>query len=53
MEKEKTFKKDYTSKFAKQRYKELQNKPYENLTDEQRSFMYNMYLEEEAQAGML
>lgn len=53
MEKETKFKQDFTSDYAKKRYKELQNKPIEKLNHFQRSFMIDMYHYEEYQAGLL
>ena len=53
MEKETKFKQDFTSDYAKKRYKELQNKPIEKLNHFQRSFMVDMYHYEEYQAGLL
>ena len=50
----KTFKMDLTSNFAKRRYRELQNKSFDKLSQKQRDFVVDMYhFEEELTERML
>ena len=43
----------YDTDYAKKKYKELQNKKPEHLTDKQKDFMVDMYHQEETEAGLL
>lgn len=46
-------KEDYTTNQAKEKYKDLQNKKPENLTEREKDFVVTMYHLEEAKAGLL